>query len=332
MSSASVKNVVGKVTGLACRRPVWAVLMVAGLGGGWMLLTPHHESSRRAAEEVLASVRTWPDDRGNIIGTASRRVCKRVKSEIFVSGLGMMNNVDQPRMALPAPGYDAGVTGVYFGGGPSGIASGAFLQALMDVGVVRRVPVTIVTHTHAPSEAALAFVPLQDTMAGGMPVAPPQQFTDSNDQMKADLFIGTGGAADWFIANPSLRTGLMGIAPAMTPRPVPVKDGTGKGVVPPGIVAPDGLCYPLEADHVLEYTDVRSIGYKKREITVAILMKPREMPHWVSDPRIFEALLDGPVLPEDVHVWTFQDAGDGWRLAGITDMREMAGKGHYVGD
>ncbi|WP_156315444.1 hypothetical protein [Gluconobacter japonicus] len=39
MSSTSVKNVVGSVTGLALRRLVWVMLMVAGLGGGWMLLT-----------------------------------------------------------------------------------------------------------------------------------------------------------------------------------------------------------------------------------------------------------------------------------------------------
>lgn len=110
-----------------------------------------------------------------------------------------MNNVDQPRMALPAPGYDAGVTGVYFGGGPSGIASGAFLQALIDAGVVRRVPVTIVTHTHAPSEEASAFVPLQDTMAGGMPAAPQQQFTESNEQMKADCLLEQGGLRTGFL-------------------------------------------------------------------------------------------------------------------------------------
>ncbi|MCH4091140.1 hypothetical protein [Acetobacter sp.] len=244
----------------------------------------------------------------------------------------MMNNVDQPRMALPAPGYDAGTKGVYFGGGPFGIQPGAFLQALMDAGVVRRVPVTIVTHTHQPSAGASVFVPLQDAAGGGIPAAPAQQFTDSDDRMRADLFIGTGRYADWFITNPSLRAGLMGVAPATTPRSVPVQDGSGKGVAPAGIAAPDGLCYPLEADRVLEYTDVRPIGSRTGEITVAILMKPRDMPSWASDPRIFEALLDGPVLPEDVHVWTFRNAGDGWRLAGITDMREMAGKGHYVGD
>ncbi|GCD56176.1 hypothetical protein NBRC3222_1513 [Acetobacter pasteurianus NBRC 3222] len=36
-------------------------------------------------------------------------------------------------------------------------------------------------------------------------------------------------------------------------RVVPVRDISGNAVIPAGVVAPDGLCYPLRADRVLEY-------------------------------------------------------------------------------
>ncbi|MCH4091141.1 hypothetical protein [Acetobacter sp.] len=56
MNGASVKNTVDRVASLVRRRPGWAVLVVAGLAGGWLLM-PRDDPGRAAAEEVLAAVR-----------------------------------------------------------------------------------------------------------------------------------------------------------------------------------------------------------------------------------------------------------------------------------
>lgn len=332
MIPTMARNAAVAVADAIRRSPRRAALVAAAAFGAWQVLAPGDNDDRRAAREVLATVRTWPEGQGSVDRDASRRLCRRVNDESFIDGLGFLGNVDRRRMALPTPDYDANTAGAYFGGGPRGVTPSPFLQALMDAGVVRRVPVTIVTRTHQPTAAALGYVPLQDTIGGPLPPPPTQQFEDTESRMDADLFIAPGDGAAWFIANPDLRKGLMGIAPASTPRIVPVRDGSGNAAVPPGLVTPDGICYPLRADRVLEYTDAKTVGYKLREITVAILMKPRTMPGWVSDPRVFGALMGAPVLPEDVRVWTFRNAGDGWRLSGLTDMRDMASNGHYLGE
>lgn len=330
MNTDFAKNAARKLVAVVRHSPRIVAVIGVGIGCAW-LFTPRPDVSRQAAEEVLAAVRAWPEDRGNINAASSRRACKRLKDGIFVSGLGMINNVDRSRMALPVSGYNLGTVGTYFGGGPSGIQPGEFIQALMDAGVVKRVSVQIVTHIHQPSSTALSYIPLQDTMGGGPPTPPAQQFVDRDEQNSVDLFIGTGHEAGWFAANPALRANLMGIAPPMT-RVVPVRDISGNAVIPAGVVAPDGLCYPLRADRVLEYTDVRPVAYKAKEITVAILMKPKEMPQWVSDHRVFEGLADDPVLPEDVHFWTFRNTGDGWHRYVFADLSPMTGKGHYIGN
>jgi len=311
------------MAGAIRRAPRRTVLIVACAIGIWLILAPR-DDNRHAAREVLAAVRAWPEDRGDIARDASRRVCKRVNDGVYVDGFGFLGIFDQQRLVLPVSGYDQGTIGAYFGGGSAGVGPTPFLQALMEAGVVRRVSATIVTRIHQPSAGGLAFVPLQDTMAGARPAPPAKQFDDSESRMNADLFVATGEGAAGFVADPVPHDGRI------VPRIMPVRNEAGHAVSPTGIVVPAGLCYPLRAERVLEYTDVRTVGYKLREVTVAILMKPKAIPGWASDPRVFDALNDGPILPEDVRILTFRDAGDGWRLYGLTDMREMAGHGHYI--
>ncbi len=236
------------------------------------------------------------------VGPNGRQTC------ISLQGLGNQGGKQvtpgsQLRTGDGVPPYSAATRGAYLGNGPADAPAPPFVQALLDAGAARRVPLYWERHYRPP---AMVVPQLQDlgTARPGQPAPAPPPPVDQVIGFRADAYLVAGPDEDLFKRDP---------ADLMGPEPPNLAAGpAGTDAPPVGVWRASQVCYALIPDRVLEYTDVDKHDNGVSEVTAAVLFRPERVPAWISDPRVIDALRPN-MKPLDVRILAFRNDGDGWR-------------------
>lgn len=283
----------------------------------------------KAADAILEQVRHDPADRGEIENGDSRRFCLSIGSEAFLSLSAYPRSIDVANRVEkgvePGEGYNASTQGVLFGEGPRNVEPGPFIQALMDAGLVQRVPVTWRVHAQHPAMPTAAQLGLHDLDDSSEPKpdeGPPGQ-EETTQHFAGDLFLATGPEAMAIFDGPSEDQSVQNSLKA------PHLAGD---TAPSGVRVPARLCYGLTAQKVLEYGPLQSVAPQHDRITVVLLMTPEGAPVWAQDPRILQVLKGHFVVSQDVRIGTYDSYGDGWHKNNLTFLKDLAESGHVTGE
>ncbi|MFE8872078.1 hypothetical protein ACE4RV_02635 [Acetobacter persici] len=284
----------------------------------------------QAADDILATLRALPGDRGDLEEGNSRRVCLRLGGDAIHSEAAWpMSAVIASKYTAgvePGAAYNADTTGVLLGDGPRGMEPTPFVQALMAAGVVRRVPVTWVVHTTHPGTPTAAQLGLHDLddSSEPRPSEPPPANVEATMRFDGDLFLGSGPEIVGHFEIPPDERGRIGA--------VSIPPLLGTTSPPSGVTSASRYCYALAPQRVLEYGPLQTIEPGHQRITVAVLMTPEQVPGWASDPRVLEVFASQFIRPQQVFLATFDNFGDGWKKFGLTFAKDLAETGHYVGE
>lgn len=313
--------------------PLMAAFVATALAGA-PLTTAYAASEDRkaaqAADDILATLRALPGDRGDLEEGSSRRVCLRLGGDAIHSEAAWpMSAVIASRYTAgvePGAAYNTGTTGVLLGDGPRGITPTPFVQALMAAGVVRRVPVTWVVHTTHPGTPTAAQLGLHDLddSSEPRPSEPPPANVEATTRFEGDLFLGSGPDIVGHFEIPPDERGHIGA--------VSIPPLLGTASPPSGVSSASRYCYALAPQRVLEFGPLQTIEPGHQRITVAVLMTPEQVPGWASDPRVLEVFAPQFIRPQQMFLATFDNFGDGWKKFGLTFAKDLAETGHYVGE
>ncbi|MCP9319602.1 hypothetical protein KBX73_07440 [Acetobacter persici] len=313
--------------------PLLAALVTTALTGASVpsaCAVSDDRKAAQAADDILATLRAQPGDRGDLEEGNSRRVCLRLGGDAIHSEAAWpMSAVIASRYTAgvePGAAYNTGTTGVLLGDGPRGIEATPFVQALMAAGVVRRVPVTWVVHTTHPGTPTAAQLGLHDLddSSEPRPSEPPPANVEATMRFDGDLFLGSGPEIVGHFEIPPDERGRIGA--------VSIPPLLGTTSPPLGVTSASRYCYALTPQRVLEYGPLQTIEPGHQRITVAVLMTPEQVPGWASDPRVLEVFAPQFIRPQQVFLATFDNFGDGWKKFGLTFAKDLAETGHYVGE
>lgn len=313
--------------------PLLAALVTTALTGASVpsaCAASDDRKAAQAADDILATLRALPSDRGDLEEGNSRRVCLRLGGDAIHSEAAWpMSAVIASRYTAgvePGAAYNADTAGVLFGDGPRGITPTPFVQALMAAGAVRRVPVTWVVHTTHPGTPTAAQLGLHDLDDSSEPK--PSEALPANveatTRFEGDLFLGSGPEIIGHFEIPPDERGHIGAVS------IPPLLGTTSS--PSGVTSASRYCYALAPQRVLEYGPLQTVEPGHQRITVAVLMTPEQVPGWASDPRVLEVFAPQFIRPQQVFLATFDNFGDGWKKFGLTFAKDLAETGHYVGE
>jgi len=200
---------------------------------------------------------------------------------------------------LPTEGYSGSTVGAYLDYSPLGGRPSPVMQALLEAGAVKAVPL------------AWGAWP-----AGATPAS------SGNPPPNGIAYVVTGPDRVLFTRPPT--EGMM------TPRPPGLPGGgygAGRANSPPEVWGSDGLCFRLVPDRVLEHS-VPVTGNGISEIVAVVLFHPERRPAWLADQRIIK--VTRPVPAHVVQWLRFRNNGDGWRVLGPSGALS-AGKMQVVG-
>ncbi|WP_367159811.1 hypothetical protein ABUE34_12160 [Kozakia baliensis] len=309
--------------------PLLAALVTTALTGASVPSACAASDDRKAAQaanDILATLRALPGDRGDLEEGNSRRVCLRLGGDAIHDEVAWpMSAVAASRYTAgvePGAAYNAGTTGV----GPRGMEPTPFVQALMAAGAVRRVPVTWVVHTTHPGTPTAAQLGLHDLddSSEPKPSEPPPANVEATTRFEGDLFLGSGPEIVGHFEIPPDERGHIGA--------VSIPPLLGTTSPPSGVTSASRYCYALAPQRVLEFGQLQTVETGHQRITVAVLMTPEQVPGWASDPRVLEVFAPQFIRPQQVFLATYDNFGDGWKKFGLTFAKDLAETGHYVGE
>ena len=222
--------------------------------------------------------------------------------------------------AAAAAGYSADTVGAYLGEVPRGAAPTPVVQALLDLGVARRVPVTFVQHTRPPG---FRVPSPEDLAASASERAAPSRVEEGVSAVAADAFLVSGGDSTFF---------NHADAGSSSPGP-PAMDGSGEGPdfspdaqrPPVGVWKTDQICLSYAPKRILEYSDPAREANGTSTVGAAVLFAADPMPAWASDLRLATALRNPP-LTFEVRFMAFRNDGDGWRPMPFGDDSFLRGR------
>ncbi|MBF0860361.1 hypothetical protein HKD24_14340 [Gluconobacter sp. LMG 31484] len=272
------------------------LLLVGGaalLAAFWLghRVLSHGNNDKVIAGDILAAVNAPPDPatHGNAF---VMNACLRapIDHPMFHDEIPDTMPGDQS-WVLVKPTGDFGMMtqAVYFGSVHRDKAPGTpFLAGLLEGGAIHRVPVEWLRFIRGTERAGIA-----DQLGG----------------MAGDILLGTPSDGFTFVTE-KVEMGA-GRTPAIITGPSPEEP---RPQTPPGIRAISGICWRLKAERVLEISDVLHESSGSRTVVAAIMRRPRNLPSWLTDPRVAGAGYVGQVLTTDVQLYQFHDYGAGWKL------------------
>ncbi len=223
-----------------------------------------------------------------------------------------------------AAGYSAATVGAYLGSVPRGAQPSPFVQAMLDLGVAKRVPLAWIQHTRQPGFR----VPSQRDL-GGNGGPQPRAAPDAEGVASAagDAFLVEGEDSAFFN---HAEPGPLSAAP-------PAIDGSGSGMdfsadaqrPPDGVWRTDKLCLSYAPKRVLEYAAPERQANGTVTAAAAILFGAEPLPGWASTVRVATALRDHP-LPFEVRFVGFRNDGDGWRTLPYGNDLFLRGRTHIL--
>ncbi|MDG6094691.1 hypothetical protein LOC54_06145 [Acetobacter sp. AN02] len=311
--------------------PLLAALVTTALTGASVpsaCAASDDRKAAQAADDILATLRALPGDRGDLEEGSNRRVCLRLGGDAIHSEAAWpMSAVILSRYTAgvePGTAYNADTAGVLLGDGPRGITPTPFVQALMAAGVVRRVPVSWVVHTSHPGMPTAAQLGLHDLddSSEPKPSSSPPDNVEATTRFEGDLFLGSGPEIVGHFEIPPDERGHIGA--------VSIPPLIGTASPPSGVTSASRYCYALVPQRVLEFGPLQTVEPGHQRITVAVLMTPEQVPGWSSDPRVLEVFAPQFIRPQQVFLATFDNFGDGWKKFGLTFAKDLAETGHYV--
>ncbi len=219
--------------------------------------------------------------------------------------------------------YSASTVGAYLGAVSRGAPASPLVQALVDAGVARLIPLTWLQHTLLPGQHAPTQQDVEGTPAS--PRAAPAD--DRITSVDGDVFVVAGADQRLF---PRPEPGASSGSP-------PALDGSGAGPdfsadaqrPPAGVWEPDRMCFQYSAVRILEYGDPEQQPNGLLTISAAVLFQASGMPAWAMTYQVAAALPEYP-LPFEVRFLSFRNDGDGWRPQPFGNGLFLRGRTHLM--
>lgn len=295
-----------------------------GLAAMLTLAQPMVASAAKADDlpaQLLAASRSIP------VEPDGRKVC------IAITGLA--NDLRIPAVLVgqsgaggTSEGYSASTVGAYLGDSPAGAPAPPFVQALLDAGAARRIPLTWTQQMRVPT----GYPPqLTDTGTVSSAAPPPRPaYAGLDITFRGDAYIVGGEDKDLFahVQNDFLAPTPPAVTSAAEAESTAQEAAS--GARPRGVWGSSHVCYAIVPDRVLEYGEVVELGNGFKEVGAAVLFRPARVPGWVSDPRVIETLMPN-MKPLDVRMLVFRFDGENWHwLPG--GVARFPGRTHIVAD
>ena len=231
-------------------------------------------------------------------GTSTEMPCQTVSTR---SGQAPpASTPDQFISVLPTDGYSSSTVGAYLDYSPAGGKPSPFVQALLEAGAIKAVP-----------------------LAWGAWPAGATAASSGNPGTNGVAYLVTGPDRVLFT-----RPRTEGI---MTPTPPGLPGGSygvGRGNRPAEVWGSDTLCFRLVPDRVLEHSEPVA-GNGVTDVVAVVLFHPELRPAWLADQRVIKVTRP---MPAHIVQWLrFRNNGDGWRLIGPSGA-VSAGRMRTVGN
>ena len=268
------------------------------------------------AQPVVASAARADDLPAQLLAASREIPVEPHGRQVCIPITGLANDlrtpsvlVDRGEVGGTSEGYSASTVGAYLGDGPTGAPAPPFVQALLDAGAARRIPMSWTQHLRVPTG-----YPPQLTDTGTVPsAAPPPRpaYEDRDITFHGDAYIVGGEDAELFAHDRNDFLAPIPPAVASAAEAGSTAQEAGSGAPPRGVWKSSRVCYEIVPGRTLEYGEVVELGNGFKEVGAAVLFHPTRVPTWISDPRVIDTLQPN-MKPLDVRMLVFRFDGEAW--------------------